>query len=366
MAGTIPISEASPLYTAALKAKFWEPGDIRVNNFGRSFFPNELCAERYPIVEVMRGNEKIAVDVIRGTQGNRNQTSLFDQKAWDTFYYKEWFDATTLQCYYRAFGSDSFNISAGAELVNGIAAEQKKNKDKIERAIELMCFNIFETGKITSLRDGSVVDFKRQAASMVNNNTNGAGLWTDALHDPFVDLKLGGDFLRQKGKANGYYINCIFGTTAWQAFRNNDVVKDRLKEFNNKRDLIMPAQMESTGAVYQGQIDCDSYMLMCWTYNEFYDDPTYTGTGQANMLSYKNPNTVVMIPQNPMFRTFYGATPQLINPGANTLSLVKGEYILSDYLDAKNKNHQFFVESAPLPIPITVDRIYTLTPVATS
>lgn len=361
-AGSIPISEASPLYTAALKRKFWEQGDIKVNNFGRSFFPSVLCQERYPIVEVMRGSEKIAVDVLRGTQGSRTQVSKFDQKAWDTFYYKLWYDATQLQCYYRAFGSDSFNLTAGAEMVNGIAAMNLQNRQMIERAIELMCFQIFETGKITSLRDSSVVDFYRQAGSIVQK---AAGeYWTTDGVNPFLDLFNGGVWLRQYGKANGYTINAIFGTNVWQAYRNNSIVKERLKEFKNNRDMINKAQMESTGAVYQGSIDCDSYMVDCWTYNEFYDDPTYAGAGQAPMISYKDPNSVVMLPQNPMFNTFYGATPQLINPGQSTLSLVAAEYVLSDYIDLKSKSHEFFVESAPLPVPVTVDRIYTLKPLA--
>jgi hypothetical protein len=363
-AGTVPISEASPLYTAALARKFYEPGDIKVNNFFRSFFPSIITKVRFPIIEVMRGSEKIAVDVLRGTQGNRNQVSKFDQKAWDTFYFREWFDATELECYFRAFGSDSFNLTEGAEMVNGIAAQNMLNRQKIERNIEYMCAQIFETGKITSLRDGTVVDFHRQASSMV---TLPAGSrWTDAGTDPFIDLFNGGVFLRQKGKASGYVINAIFGTKVWQAWRENAEVKDRLKQFNNKRDMLPPAQLMSTGAVYQGEIDADSYTVRCWTYNEFYDDPAYTGTGQAPMISYKDPNTVVMIPENPMFNTFYGAIPQLANPGAPTMSLVAGEYALSEDLNVYQKYHKFAIESAPLPVPVTPDRMYTLTPIAVS
>jgi hypothetical protein len=306
----------------------------------------------------MRGTEKVAVDVIRGHQGTRIQATKFDQKAWDTFYYNLKFDATQLQCYFRAMGSTSFNLNEGAQMVNGIAAQQKMGKDMIERAIELHCANIFETGTCTSLQDGSIVDFKRQAASMVTKTSG--NYWTDSGVDPYADLKAGGDFLRQVGKSNSYDIYTIWGAAAWTAFRSNTVATDRLKQFNNMRDMLPPSMQGKTGEIYQGFIDVDSYKIHVFTYNDFYDDPT----GGSSMIAYKNPKSVVMIGGNEIGNTLYGATPQLSTPGASTLSLTAGEYFLWDYIDVKSKSHDFHIESAPLPVPIKVDRIYTLTPVA--
>lgn len=354
MPGTVPIGQASPIYNSALEVRFDEMQDIKVNNFFRSFFPDVICQERYPIIEVRRGTEKVAVDVIRGHQGLRTQITKSSQHAFDTFYYKLFYDATQEECYYRAFGSTSFNLNAGAELVNGIAIRNKANADMIERGVELHCANILENGTCTSLRDGSIIDFKRQAASMVvltDGNT-----WDQDGTDPYNDLYNGGVYLREKGKAAGYVINAIFGTSAWKAYRNNKKVIERLSQFNNKRDMVPPAQIQATGGVYQGEIDCDSFIIRCWTYNDFYDNPTGDGT----MIAYKNPKTVVMTAENTQFKTLYGATPQLTSPGANTFSLVAAKFVLSDYIDPKAKTHEFYVESAPLPVPITVDRIYTL------
>lgn len=360
MPGSIPISQASPLYTMALRAKFDEMQDIKVNNFARSFFPDEICQERYPVIDVRRGSEKVAVDVIHGHQGLRQQITKSTQKAFDPFYYKLFFDATQLECYFRMFGSSSFTINQMTELVNGIAIHNKVNQDMIDRGIELHCMSVLENGTCTSLRDGSIVDFKRKAASMVTKTAG--NLWTDAGVDPFADMKAAGDFLRQVGKAGGYVINAIFGIDAWQAFRNNTKVKERLTEFNNKRDVLLPAQLDSNGAIYQGEIDADTYRVRCWTYNDFYDkdngDGTYTST------AYKNPKTVVFLPEKTTFKTLYGATPQITTKGAPTASLVAAKYVLSDFLNAEEKYHKFFIESAPLPVPITIDRIYTLQPIA--
>jgi len=157
MAGTIPVSQASPLLTTAIKARFDELNQIKVNNFFRSFFTPISCPERYPVIDVRRGTEKVAVDVTRGSQGIRTQITKFTQKAFDPFYYKLGFDATQLQCYFRVYGSTSFNLNDAAELANGIAVENKANTDMIERAIELHCSTIFESGTCTSLRDASVV-----------------------------------------------------------------------------------------------------------------------------------------------------------------------------------------------------------------
>lgn len=356
MASTIPINQAASLYTMGLKKKFDELSLIKVNNFFRSFFPDEICKERYPVIEVRRGSEKVAIDVIRGHQGIRTQITKHTQKAFDPFYYKLYYDATQLECYYRAFGSDSFNLNAGAELVNGIAVHNKANQDMIERGIEIHCASILENGTCTSLRDGSIIDYKRQAGSMVT--LTAGNLWTDTGVDPSVSLKAGCDWLRQEGKVGGYVINAVFGTEAWAAFRSNDVQSEKLKQFNNRRDILMPAQLESTGAIYQGDIDCDSYILRVWTYNDFYENAEGVST------PYMNPKKVYLIAEKPMFTTLYGATPQETFPGSNTLGLVAAKYVLSDYRDMKSKTHEFYIESAPLPVPVTVDMIYTLQPVA--
>lgn len=357
MAGVIPALQASPLYTGGLLKKYDELAEIKVNNFFRSFFPAELCRVRYPAIDVRRGTEKVAVDVLRGNQGTRVQITKSSQKAFDPFYYKLYSDATEQECYFRVFGSTSFNLNDMAELINGVAIENKVKQDMIERAIELHCASIMENGTCTSLRNGDIVDFKRQAGSMVDLGVG--AYWTVNGTNPFTDLKAGGDWLRQKGKSNGFVINAVFGTTAWTAFRANSVVNTRLAQFNNKRDLLQPAQLESTGAIYQGEIDCDSYVVRCWTYNEFYDDPT---TGAST--PYMNPKKVYMVPEKPNFTLLYGAIPQVVATGTDTSKLAVGQFIYKRFINEEAGYDRMYIESAPLPVPKAVDQMYTVQVVA--
>ena len=356
MANTIPIGQASPIYTTAVKVKFDELNDIKVNNFFRSFFPALPCPERYPIIEIRRGSEKIAIDVQRGHQGTRTQISKSTQKAFDPFYYKYYSDATELKPYFRVFGSNSFNDNDMADLASEMATLQKTNQDLVERAIELHCATVMENGTCTSLRDGSIVDFKRQAASMVDLGGS-TGYWTVDGTNPYVDLRAGCDFIKQKGKYGGVIIHAIFGTMAWQAYRGNTVVKDRLKEFNNKRDIMLPGQRDSTGADYQGTVDCDGYIVHCWTYNDVFDDPT-TGVSTP----YMNPKKVNLIADNALFKTLYGAIPQIAPD--HTASLVCAPFVYKRAINTEEVYDRMYVESSPLPVPATPDRMFTLTVVS--
>lgn len=366
MPGQIPIGQASPILTSAIRARYDELSQIKVNNLFRSWFAMNPSPDRYPIIEVRRGSEQVAVDVMRGHQGQRIQVSKFSQKAFDPFYFKQYFDATELTNYFRVFGSQSFNENEMAELANGVAVQNKIQDDMISRAEEIMCASVLESGTITSFRDGSIVDFKRQAGSIVT--LTGGSTWDNAGTNPYNDLNNGGDYLRQTGKYGGYVINAIFGTAAWEAFRNNSIVQERLKEFNNKRDVLEPAQYDAIGGKYQGSIDCTNYTLRCWTMSDVYNAPTVDANGNISMTGtltpYMNPKKIYMIPEKPMFQMLYGAIPEVRMPGAGTSTLIVGSRIFKDYANPEEGYHRFYLEAAPLPVPIQVDQIYTLQPIS--
>lgn len=346
----IPASQASPLLTIALKARYDELSLLKVNNFYRSFYKEEICKELYPAVDVRRGSEKVAMDVIRGHQGNRISLTKSTQKAFEPLYYKEYYDATQLKAYFRVFGTKSFNINELDGLAASLAAENKAMTDTLDRALEIHCSTIFEDGTITAA-DGTILDFKRKAASMVDP---GAGFyWDDTNVDIVAQLRAGCDFLRQVGKSQGYVVNAIMGVDAFAALRKNTELNARWNQFNNKRDMLPPSQLEATGAVFQAEIDVDSYKVRVWTYNDFYEDAA------GNMQPYKDPKTVVMTGEDPMFKLFYGAIPQ-VTTNFNTTGLIAGAKIYRDFRNEEMGYHRFYVQSAPLPAPIAVDQIYTL------
>jgi len=106
--GVIPASQARALFTQGLVDIYRE--QVKTTSFLRSFFPTEEFGTKYLSVEVERGFEKVAVDVTRGTEGNRNVFSKSTEKIWEPPLYDEFFDMTQLDLYDRLFTS-SGNIS---------------------------------------------------------------------------------------------------------------------------------------------------------------------------------------------------------------------------------------------------------------
>ena len=317
MAGLIPATQASPALTIAVKARLDDLQNIKVNNFARAYYNVVESKERYPAAEVRRGTEYSAVDLPRGHQGTRVQATKFTQKAYDPFYYKLFTDATEQEGYFRIFGSNSFNINDVPGVANGIAVELKSMKDMIDRTVERQCMEIFEFGTVTSLRAGvPAIDFYRKAGSFMDK---GAGFYWDVTgSNPFTDMREGCQWMRENGKVSSYRFEAVFGIDAWVAFRENSVVVDRLKQFNNRRDTVAPSRLEATGAVYQGSFDMDAYMIDVYTYSDVFEntDGSYT--------QYMNPKKVYILPPNPMNTLFYAAVPQ-VQTNLNTANLMVGQ-----------------------------------------
>jgi hypothetical protein len=352
MSGTsIPVSQASPLLTAQVVARFSDNQEIQVNTFLQSFFKDNLTKVRYPIVEIERGTEKVAIDVIHGHQGNRNETTKFTQKAWDPYYYNEYFDATTLQAYFRVFGSKAFAENDLDDLATSIDKENKKVRDMIERSKNIMCASILKTGTSKSLRNGDILDFKRKADSMVD--LTAGYYWDQAGVNPITTFTTGQAFLRTEGKYGGDYIDVIFGKKAFAAIMANTEMKERWKLVTVKRDNIFQSQKKATGASYHGDLDCDTCIVRMWTYDDYYEDPT---TGE--LVQYLDDTQIYMLGGENIGEMIHAACPQIAIP-PQTSSLVTGKYILSNYANPEKKYHRFYTESSPLAAPIKIDRMYT-------
>lgn len=75
---SISTNQALPLLTNRIAKVYREQTEVK--GFLRSFFPTNTNPTRYVSIEVERENEKIAVDVVRGSDGNRNTMSRSTQK----------------------------------------------------------------------------------------------------------------------------------------------------------------------------------------------------------------------------------------------------------------------------------------------
>ena len=325
----VPQMLGTLLLTEQLAAKYDELKAIKVNNFGRGFFAPDILKTRFIAADIRRGSEKVALDVLLGHQGHRGQMAKSTQNIYDPFYYRYYFDATQLEIYWRMYNSNSWNTNDITEAAGLIGAEMSYFKQMIERAYELMCFQIFLTGTATSYKNPSnpiTINFGRKAASMVDLGGT-TGYWAVSGTDPFADMQKGGDWLRTNGIVQDFYLIVIMGDQAFTDFTNNDNFKQRGLQLKYNRDEVVKSTRDEAGAVYHGDWSCGSYRVRIYTYNQFYDDPTGLS---STKLSYMDSKKIVMLPGEVTpndFKLFFTATPQLA-AGKTTLELVAADYVI--------------------------------------
>lgn len=345
----IATTDAQGLFTNKLIDVYKER--VRPTSFLRSFFPDKVTPTLEVSIEVQRGFEKVATDVVRGTDGNLNRFTKSSEKIWIPPYFREGFEMTNLQLYDRLYGATSITDSVFASFINSVSDAIEDCQGKIERRYEIFCAQVLQTGILTLTSDTNI-DFKRKAASMVDPTAG--NYWANNV-DPFDQIEAGCNFIRQKGKSMGGTFNLILGTTALADLLTNTVFTTRQNLFHLNLDAVIPAQRNSIGASLHGEITCGSYKVRLWSYPQFYDD--------ANNVSqpYIDPKLVVLLPENPRFHMAFAAVPQLLKPG--TMPKV-GAYSFGEYIDERKKSHIMDVESAGMPIPVGIDQIYTLRAVA--
>lgn len=344
----ISTTEARGLFTQYLIDVYKER--IAPTNYFRSYFPTVESTSKLVSIEVQRMGEKIAVDVLRGTDGNRNTFSKSTQKLFEPAYFREWFELTDIDLYDRLNGATEIDDAVFAELITNVADRLMALQEKIERSYELMCAQVLHTGVVT-LEANTDIDFKRKAASIVDPGA----YWATSGVDPFAQFEAGGEFLRKVGKMGGVIINATLGSTAMRDLKKNDVFLARQNLFNMKLDDMTIPQMGETGASFQGTISAGPYIVRLFSYPQFYDDPT-TGT----QTPYMNPKQVIMLPEKPKFKMAFAAVPQLLTPGSTP---VKGAYKFGEFRDEWNGVHKMDVKSAGVPVMTAVDQAYTFKPV---
>jgi len=346
----IPASQARAILTQMVTDIYRERP--QATGFIRSFFPGKQSSTRYVSIEVQRGDEKVAVDVVRGSEGNRNVFGRSTEKIFDPPYYREFMELTDLDLYDRMIGSENISESVAADFAADVADKLGLLQAKIERAYELMCAQALIDGIIT-LQNGDNIDFKRKAGSL--ENLSGSAPWTTGSVDPMAALGGGAEFIRKNGKAQGGTYNVIMGEAALTAFLANTKVQNRADIRNFNLDSINAPQRNATGATYHGRVSGGSYLFDIWTYPEFYKNES------GVLVPYIDDKKIVILPQSPRFHLAYAAVPRLITSSG---SLTAEAYVFGEYTDERNASHIMDIKSAGVPIPVAIDQIYTAQVVA--
>ena len=344
---TITTQEARGAITRALIDMYNER--VRPTGFLRSFFPDVLTSAKNVSWEVRRSTEKIAKDVARGSEGNRNKISHSTEKITTPPYYREFFDATQLDLYDRMVASQRLDASMTADFVAQIADNFELLQDKIERAYELQAAEVLQDRTVTSKFSGTL-NFFPKADSIVDKSGEA---WTSSSVDPKKHLKEAGNFIRQQGKAQGGVLNVICGDEAFDALINNAIIQKHadLKDYDLM--IISEPQRNASGGTFHGRISAGAYKCNIWTYPEFYDND------QGVSTPYIDPKKIVVLPESPRFRTAFGAVPQLID--ADTPRITRGAYVVGQFKDERNSAHIYDIKSAGLCVPVAVDQVVTYT-----
>jgi hypothetical protein len=357
---SIPAGQARAQFTSDLVSVFTD--QIPAPSFYRSFFPAKQSATRFVSVQVQRNAELVAVDVMRGTEGNRNNFAKSTEKIYNPPYYREKFDLTEIDLYDRLFGSSAIDSGIYSQLVETVATRAAQCRAKIERAYEKQIAEIFELGTVT-LTNSESVNFGRKSSSLVDK---GAGnYWATGTIDPFADLAAGCTFIRQYGKSVGHNFVAILGSQALADLYSNAIFQKRvMTSLSNVIDTVLPPQKNSVGGVYHGTLTAGAYRVQLWSYPESYD----TSAG-GTPTPYSNSKKVTILPENPMFNLSFAAVPQVLAIGGGTADmniapLQSMAYVVGNYTDPQNSAHIMDVKSAGLAIPVSVDRMYTVQVVA--
>jgi hypothetical protein len=354
--GNIPTQQARGIFTQAYMTAFKEM--VPASSFLKSFFTVETFDTKFVGIEVQRGTERIAVNVIRGADGQRNQFSKSSEKIYMPPFYNENFDATSLERYDRGFNmAEGVSLPTIGYLARDVANKYTALRMKIERAKEKQCAEVFETGIIT-LNNGDNIDFKRKSGSKVD--LSGA-YWSDITADVESQLINGAEFIRQTGKNGEPELILVMSGAAWVALKKTNYFKNNAN-FQKVQliDIQMP-QASAFGAAYHGRIIAGAYTINVWTYDEVYE-----AHSDGSITRYLPSNKAFMVPaRGTRFNVVHAGVPAIMRDLANAefpeyITQQAAEYYLNNYIDPRGKAHIFEIYSAPLAVPVTVDQIYTM------
>lgn len=357
----ISIIDHSAKITSKIVGKFEETIAVRSGFSG--WFPEETTPTLEVDVEVQRDNDLIAVDVVRFTEGNKNKFSKVSEHKYVPPFFKEDYDFQRDQVYMNtiALGVGMDNVQVNRVIAQNAFKNVAKNKAKIERSIRKQQADVLQTG-IISLVNGDNIDYRRKATSMVNVNTEG-GYWSvSATATPITNIRKGMDFLRNVGNSGGSSVNVVMRSAALEAFMASVQVKEQGQNVIQQIQRInigMPQFDGASGFAHHGMIAAGDFSVHLWTYNEKYTDAN--GATQF----YLAENLVVMLPDDFQGKTIFGGLPTLNETVVNGVTvgipgIVEANYLIRSYSDKKTVSSTIELTSAPLVVPFTIDKVYTM------
>lgn len=324
------------------------------------FFPEVTTDSLAVSIEVERNGEFMATDVMRCTDPNRNIFSKSTEKIFIPPFFNESTDVTACEVYDVTFGMGVAPTgSQRTRILQSASRRVRKMKNKIVRAIIKQRTEVLQTGIVT-LINGDNIDFKRKAASLPV--LAGANTWDNLdTANPFADMMSAANFIRRVGKSGAVEFNVIMGASAMANFFANEKVLALadIRRFDLV-DVRFPQFDNTTGIVIHGRFGAGNYIFNIMAYDEYYD--VKNPDGSITSVDYIDANNVIVIPNDFRGVTSYGALPMVMGDpvSGEFVAPVEGAFQVHDVIDQIKTAWDIIIRSAPLVIPVSVDRVVTI------
>lgn len=325
-----------------------------------TFFTDIVSGAKEVSWEVKRRGRPVAIDIAHHEHGTTTKSSKSSQKVYIPPYYDLNTNVDALDSFERVFnGSSQVDVPQYVKLIEQTAEDMRDNLDRIERAEELQRAQALLTGIIT-LNNGDNIDFKRNALSLVAYDSSHG--WDVSTVNPGKILQQGAEFLVTVGDANvAGVFNVICGSEAIDAFRDNPL---RQKDGDIKDQMYMDlftGRTQLSGLTPQGSYQRGNYRFNLWGYEGYYDIE-----GGSSNLKYMDSKSIVMLPQNVDFKTFYGGTKAWRGTGINRFpTIIKAKRNFYSVDDELNVSKLLGVRTAPVALLRTIDNVFTAAVVGT-
>lgn len=355
----IPVQQARQLFTDAFIGTWRE--SFPVNNFWRSFTTDKTVSTKFVSLEVQRGTKKIAADVMRGAESNRNKFGLSTAKTYLPPYFFESFTNEDLAIYDQLFGKygEVTDTEIVKEVIKDVTSNYVELKNKIERAYEKQAADMFQTGTI-SMVNGDAIDFKMKSSHKQTLSTK----WDNTTPEIFKSLKTALDQLKTDGAA-AVEFDVVMGDLAGQALLDSAEYQKKFGTFPiTATQYNLPRYEATTGAVFHNRISVGQYIVNLWTTGDTYTNESGVDT------PFLDPKKVVIIAKSMQAIMTFAAIPRVLTDnGVNQNSqfsqvLENGKYFLNNFVKNEVSSHIFTIASAGVPVPLTVDHYSCLTVLA--
>jgi len=314
-------------------------------------------------IHVRRHGQRVAVALQGMTSDPRwSDVDKHSVKVMTPYSYNEGFEVNGADVMNAGFGKTQYDEpSYMRDALLSFADNGVEKEYAIQRAVELQTSEILQTGTVTLIDSNGdtigALDFKPKATHFPQVSVSWA---TIATATPLADMESLADVIR---KDSGVFPSiAIMGGTAFGYALQTTEFQKALDNRRMNLGIIMPSEINSDGAKYQGDVHLGSYRVEIWTYPESYDH-IQTGVDTP----YIALNNVVMLSPKSQFKLAYGGFPSPLakpDPRVSTfLNVLPRRVSRSGFVDLNpivwcsedGQSIKGAVRSRPLAYPVGID-----------